>query len=94
MRAEPTPDRWVILTIRMSVNPSGRVEVRDNTSKTRATGTTAAVALAALAHQIEAEYRRLASESIAALWPHEKRALGQLARFYAEGDTGDQRSVS
>jgi hypothetical protein len=84
-----TPDRWVILTIRLAAADDGTVTASDTVSGCSATarstaghGEAAAIALYLLAHKIEACYGELA-EALA-LYPHDQRRLGRLERFYQE----------
>lgn len=75
-----TPANWIICTIQLT-RVDGVITAADTTSGARGEALTVPGALALLGAEMEARYHQLRAT---ARWPHERRALENLARFYEE----------
>ena len=71
---------WIILTVQLT-RVDGVVTAADTTTGARGEALTVPGALALLGSEMESRYHQLRA---AARWPHEKRALERLAKFYEE----------
>ena len=84
--------RPLIVLLWIQRTPDGHVALVENVSGAKATAPDLPEAMAALAADMRVRYDDLAA--MGRPWPHHKRALAQLARFFKEDEVSDdQRPV-